>query len=195
MHLRERAADAIDRWRRHIGLLLVAILGSLIAGCMQSADNSPVQGTGTALCYVDYQKCINPIFDAAFQGQAPDGSFGTKTCSAGGCHSEASGSGGAFKIFPNASADPTGQQMQANYFSARAFANLDDPADSKLLLKPSASGRTAGVGHAGGNIFPTDTDACHVAIQTWISNRVDDENDPNACGFCVAPDLSTCGYH
>jgi hypothetical protein len=168
-------------------ILLVPLLAVLLASCMQQATPAPVQGTGSTLCYVDYQKCINPIFDATLQGQT-----GPVTCSAGGCHSQATGSGGAFKIYPNAQNDST--EMQANFYSARAFANLDDPMNSKLLLKPDATGRLFGVGHAGGNIFPTDSDACHVAIQTWISNRVDDQNAAS-CGICTAPDLSTCGYH
>jgi hypothetical protein len=159
--------------------------GLLLQGCNNVSDQ-PVQASGSSLCLSDYQRCVNPIFDAVIQGRT-----GPVTCSAGGCHSQATGSGGAFKIFPNAQAGST--QMLANFFSAESFADLNDPPNSRLLQKPTA-GRAASVGgHAGGDIFPSTSDACHVAIQNWISNRVDDPNAA-ACGTCVAPDISTCGY-
>ena len=192
-HLIEAIGTIIARSHASRWLLLPLIL---LAGCAQQADNGPVQGTGSTLCYVDFQRCVNPIFEATLQGQD-----GQVTCAGSGCHETdpntglPTGSGGDFHVYPHAESDTTGAQMQYNFTSALGEADLVDPSQSKLLLKPSASGRTAGVGHAGGNIFPTDSDACHVAIQTWISNRVADENDPNSCGFCVAPDLSTCGYH
>jgi hypothetical protein len=185
-------SNRVDQWCRRCWLLLLVVFAP---GCMQQANNAPVQGNGTTLCYVDFQKCVNPIFEATLQT-----SNGPVSCSGQGCHETdpstglPTGSGGDFHVYPDASTDPSGVKMQYNFTSARGEANLDDPAASKLLEKPDASGRMLGVGHAGGNVFPTDTDQCHVAIQTWISNRVSDENDPNSCGFCKAPDLSTCGH-
>jgi hypothetical protein len=167
-------------------LVLTLVLADMLAGCGPGVDNEPVQGTGTSLCYANFQTCVNPIFDAILQGQS-----GTVTCSAGGCHSIASGSGGSFKVYPNAA--PNSAEMQANYYSAQSFANLDDPPESLLLLKPDATGRAQGVGHAGGNIFPTDTDACHLAIQAWISARVSDPNS-SSCAACSVPPIYTCGY-
>ena len=83
--------------------------------------------------------------------------------------------------------------MMANYFSARSFANLDDPPGSRLLQKPTA-GRSAAIGgHAGGDVFPGTTDECHAVIQNWIATRVDNDNAA-VCGSCVPVDPSTCGY-
>jgi hypothetical protein len=191
MQLNGRNGNGIGH-RHWLWWLLLPLL--FTAGCAQQAGDSVVQGTGTTLCYVDFQRCVNPILEASLQGQT-----GVVSCAGSACHETdpntglPTGSGGDFHIYPNAESDSTGFQMQYNFTSARGEANLDNPSESKLLLKPSATGRSE-VGHAGGNIFPTNTDACHVAIQTWISTRVADENDPNSCGFCVAPDLSTCGY-
>ncbi len=170
-------------------LLAATMFGSfalLAAGCGNTVNPQPVEASGSTLCVVDYEVCVNPIFDAAINGRT-----GVATCSAGGCHSQASGSGGAFKINPGA---PTGSpEMMANYFSARSFANLDDPPGSRLLQKPTA-GRSAAIGgHAGGDIFPGTSDACHAVIQNWISTRVDDANAA-VCGSCVPVDTSTCGY-
>lgn len=192
-----RNSNGAGRWLRSLGLLIPMLA---LRGCAQQADNGPVQGTGTTLCYVDFQRCVNPILQATLNAQGSNGGITQVSCAGSACHETdpatglPTGSGGDFHIYPDAESDSTGKQMQYNFISARGEADLSNPSQSKLLLKPSASGR-AFVGHAGGNIFPTDSDACHVAIQTWISNRVADENDPNSCGFCVAPDLATCGYH
>ena len=166
-------------------LLLVLAAG----GCGQdvSPTAAPLQATGTTLCFADYQKCINPIFNNTIQGQN-----GAVSCTQGsGCHLAPNGSGGQFQIDPAAQNDTP--EMQNNFNTALKFVNLNDPPASLLLEKPTATGRTAGVGHSGGNIFPNDADACHVAIETWISNQVDDPNAAS-CGQCTAPSLASCGY-
>jgi hypothetical protein len=166
--------------------LLLLAAAVLLPACGNQITPQPVTASGSALCYADYQTCINPILDASINGRT-----GAATCSAGGCHSQASGSGGAFKIFPGA--QPDSAEMLANYFSAQSFANLDDPPSSRLLQKPTA-GRSAAIGgHAGGDIFPGADDACHAAMLQWIANRVD---DPAAavCGACSAPAIASCGY-
>ncbi|TDU32015.1 hypothetical protein DFR24_1403 [Panacagrimonas perspica] len=165
---------------------IVLAAGLLLGGCDNTVNPQPVEASGSTLCVVDYEVCVNPIFDAALNGRT-----GVATCSSGGCHSQASGSGGAFKIHPGATTGSA--EMMANYFSARSFANLDDPPGSRLLQKPTA-GRSAAIGgHAGGDIFPGTTDECHAVIQNWIATRVDDAN-ASVCGSCVPVDVSTCGY-
>lgn len=166
-------------------LVLTLPLLALVA-CGNEIQPQPVAASGSTLCLADYQRCVNPILDTAINGRT-----GTATCSAGGCHSQNTGSGGAFKIYPGATADSP--EIRANFFSARSFANLDDPPSSRLLQKPTA-GRSASVGgHAGGDIFPNTSDPCHAAIQQWIRTRVDSETAP-VCGSCVAVDLSRCGF-
>lgn len=153
----------------------------LLTGCNQ-VTTQEVQATGLTLCVSDFERCVSPIFDASINSRT-----GPVTCSAAGCHSQASGSGGAFKIFPNP--QPGSSQSLANFFSARAFANLDNPTTSRLLQKPDADS----VAHAGGDIFPNSSDACHAAIVSWISKRVDDENAAS-CGSCTVPAIASCGY-
>lgn len=159
---------------------------ALLAGCENQITPQPLSATGSTLCLADYQRCVNPVFDAVISGRT-----GPATCSAGGCHSQTNGSGGAFKVYPGAA--PDSAELRANFFSARAFANLDDPASSRLLQKPTA-GRSAAIGgHAGGDIFPGTSDVCYLAVRQWIANRVDSET-ASTCGSCVPPELSACGY-
>ncbi len=151
------------------------------AACNQVTPQ-PVQTGGSTLCVSDFERCVNPVFDASIKSRT-----GPVTCSAAGCHAQASGSGGAFKIFPNP--QPGSNESLANFFAARGFADLNNPSSSRLLQKPDADS----VPHAGGDIFPNSADACHVAILKWISNRVDNENAAS-CGSCTVPAISTCGY-
>ena len=51
--------------------------GLLLQGCNNVSDQ-PVQASGSSLCLSDYQRCVNPIFDAVIQGRT-----GPVTCSAG----------------------------------------------------------------------------------------------------------------
>jgi hypothetical protein len=158
----------------------------LLGACGNEVTPQPVAASGGSLCLADFTNCVDPIFDATLHAQT-----GTVTCSAGGCHAQSTGSGGAFKIYPDA--EPGSSEMMSNFITAESFADLNDPPDSLLLEKPTAGENNTIGGHAGGNIFPNASDPCHVAIQTWISNRV---SDPNAavCGACTAPVISTCGY-
>lgn len=162
--------------------MLVVLAASMGVGGCNQVTPEPVQSSGSTLCVSDFERCVTPVLDASINSRT-----GPATCSAAGCHSQASGSGGAFKIFPNP--QPGSSQSLANFFAARGFANLDNPSASRLLTKPDADS----VPHAGGDIFPSTADACRAAIATWISNRVDNENAAS-CGACQVPAISTCGY-
>lgn len=177
MRARRRTIPATALW---LGVAL------LVPACGNTVNPQPIDATGSTLCMVDFETCVNPILDAAIQGRT-----GPATCSAAGCHSQQSGSGGAFKIHPGAA--PGSPEIRANFFSARSFANLDDPPSSRLLQKPTA-GRSAAIGgHAGGDIFPGTSDACHAVIERWIATRVE-ADDASVCGSCAPVEVSTCGY-
>ncbi|MEJ2514327.1 MAG: hypothetical protein P8080_04640 [Gammaproteobacteria bacterium] len=165
-------------------LVLAAFTG--LAGCGGEAEPQPVAESGSTLCVADFASCVNPIFDEVINGRT-----GQATCASSGCHDVNAGSGGAFKIFPRA--EPDSPEMMANFFAAKAFANLDDPPQSKLLLEPLQGVFSITGTHTGGDIFPNEADPCYAALRAWISIRVDDSSAAS-CGFCLQPDLSACGY-
>ncbi|NGX15683.1 hypothetical protein [Wenzhouxiangella sp. XN24] len=165
---------------------LAMIAAVLLGGCGGEVDNTPVSATGGTLCVADYSNCVNPVMDAVINGRT-----GQTTCAASGCHDVGAGSGGAFKIFPQA--EPGSVEMMANFFSAKAFANLDNPAQSKLLLEPLQGVFSISGTHTGGDIFPDVEDPCYLAIRNWIAVRVEDE-EAASCGFCTPPPLAECGY-
>lgn len=165
---------------------LLLLAAALLGACGGEVENNPAAATGGTLCIQDFSDCINPIFDAVIQART-----GPTTCAASGCHDVGAGSGGAFKIFPGA--EPGSVEMMANFFSAKAFSNLDNPANSKLLLEPLQGVFSITGTHTGGDIFPSVDDPCYLAIRNWISVRVEDE-EATSCGFCALPPLPECGY-
>jgi hypothetical protein len=85
--------------------------------------------------------------------------------------------------------------MEGNFFAAKAFANLNAPANSSLLLKPLAN---SGVNHGGGDVILNTTDPVYQEIIHWISLPVQDPtpvdaNENPACatlfvgGACANP--------
>lgn len=165
--------------------LIAVCLLALVAACNE-VENVQQAQTAQSLCLADYEACVNPIFDGTLNG-----SVGQVTCSASGCHNQAAGSGGAFKIFANP--QPGSTEILANFFAAKSFANLDNPAQSKLLLEPLQGVSSISGTHTGGDIFPDTTDQCYQTIFSWISTRVDDRNS-SSCGVCVAAALASCGF-
>jgi len=122
---------------------------------VENKENTGVQ----TLSYSTFTGSVNAVFDATIGG---------KTCSASGCHNISGGSGGSFKIYSNAS---TTSELTANFISAKSFANLVDPSQSKLLLEP-LTGIFSSVGsHAGGDIF-TNGDANYTILFNWINSPV-----------------------
>lgn len=129
-----------------------------ITGCkdVQNQENTGVQTLSQSV----FESQVNPIFDA---------DIGGKTCASSGCHATPGGSGGSFIIFPNAAGDPF--KLAGNFNAAKGFANLVDPAQSKLLLEP-LTGIFSSVGsHAGGDIF-TQGDPNYTIIYNWINNPI-----------------------
>jgi hypothetical protein len=166
--------------------IVIMLISLALAACGDDVELEPVAASGSTLCVADFEQCVNPIFDAVITGRS-----GQATCSGSGCHDVGAGSGGAFKIFPDAK--PGSPEIMANFFAAKGFANLDTPSQSKLLLEPLQGVFSISGTHTGGDIFPDTADACYQAIENWASVRVDDDAGAS-CGFCTPVDLSDCGY-
>jgi hypothetical protein len=123
--------------------------------------------TTPTLDCVTFQTSVNPIFDRNLSGT---------TCSASGCHAIGAASGGAFNLYPNAL--PNSPEMQANFLAAKAFSNLANPVQSRLLLEPLAGAQNTVGSHGGGDIFASTSDSNYQTIYGWIANQVP---APNQC--------------
>lgn len=178
---------------------LVALCGLGATGCGGGTpiDNPPDirnEGTtgGRALSFAYFQRCINPIFLA----QLPIiGTNTFNTCAGSGCHDDANGTGGAFRVLPGAAvidlANPANtpdviraSDMYKNFFSAQGEVTFNAIPLSRLITKPLVRG----VLHGGGLIFANEQDANARLLLYWMTNPVpagQDEfsSDPGA-GAC-----------
>jgi hypothetical protein len=171
------------RGARHLANCAAAAL--LLAGCGGGGplDNPPLvdnpAGTSSQkLSFAYYQRCINPIFLAELRTTI-NGVVSTNTCAGAGCHANATGTGGAFRIIPEAAAVtlPTppftpdaalvrATDMYKNFYSAQGEVVLSAPAQSRLLAKP----QLLNVLHGGGLIFENASDPNLKRIQFWITH-------------------------
>lgn len=170
----------------------VAALAAGLAACGGSGSNpldnpplveNPGSTTGQSLSFVYFQKCINPIFLAQLQIDQ-GGVVSTNTCASSGCHDNATGTGGAFRVVPAAAEvdvdDPANTpeairatDMYKNYYSARGSVLVGTPLQSRLLTKPLVMQ----VLHGGGLIFESTQDPNARLIQYWITHPVGQGQD------------------
>jgi hypothetical protein len=137
--------------------------------------SNPAVVGGRALSFAYYQKCINPIFLAQLQVQIGS-TTSSNSCAGAGCHDSTTGTGGAFRVLPNAQqidlSDPANtpavirnSDMYKNFYSAQAAVVIGSTAQSRLLNKPLVRG----VLHGGGLIFANEDDPNARLIRYWIS--------------------------
>ena len=138
--------------------------------------NNPQSASGQHLSFAYFEKCINPIFIAQLQIQV-GGTTSTNTCAGSGCHDTVTGTGGAFRVVPNAqpvdvldlanTPDVIRQtDMYRNFYSAQGEVVLGSTTQSRLLAKPLL----LNVLHGGGRIFADETDPHALLIKYWISH-------------------------
>jgi hypothetical protein len=183
--LRQTAAAAA---RAAQAAALVAALAAL-AACGGGGDNpfgnpplvdNPAGDAGGRLSFAYFQRCVNPLLLA--QLQAAGG--GTASCASAGCHDNASGTGGAFRITDAAAeVDLThpantpdvvrASEIYRNYYSALGETLPGAPAQSRLLNKPLVRG----VLHGGGLIFASEDDPAARLIRYWISRPMPQGQD------------------
>jgi hypothetical protein len=187
------------------GLVLV------LAGCggdENPLDNPPTvlnpPGTGgQKLSFIYFQKCVQPIFLAQLQINQ-NGVISTNTCAAAGCHDNATGTGGAFRLLGNAQpvdlSNPANTpdairatDMYKNFYSAQGEVVFGAPLSSRLLTKPL----TLNVLHGGGLIFLSESDPNVMLIRYWIGRPMpqgqDEFSSAAASMFTPAdPNVGTC---
>jgi len=150
-----------------------------------TVQNPPVQG-GQKLSFVYFQKCIEPIFVTPIPSPTSPvgGGAATNTCAGAGCHDDATGAGGAFRIVPSAQivdlANPANTpdairatDMYKNFYSAQGEVVIGSTTQSRLLAKPLLMN----VLHGGGLVFANDTDPNVKLMQYWITHPMPNGQD------------------
>jgi hypothetical protein len=152
-------------------------------------------GSGQSLSFVYFQKCVNPVLVA--QLSLPAG--GTGSCASSGCHDNANGTGGAFRMqagaaFVNDLSDSAAvrlTEMYRNFYSAQGSTVIGAAASSRLVTKPLVQG----VLHGGGVIFDNTNDPNLRLLQYWISRPMPAGQDEfsNAAAAMFTPADPTTG--
>ena len=148
--------------------------GSNPFGNPESVENPAAIG-GQKLSFAYFERCVYPVFQAQLpihQGNVSS----INTCAGSGCHDNTNGTGGAFRVIPDAAVidvtDPANTpdliratDMYKNFYSAQGAVVLGAPTESRLLLKPLVQG----VLHGGGIVFDSVDDPNAKLIAFWIS--------------------------
>ncbi len=160
-----------------------AVLG--LASCGGGNDNpldnpntlsNPTLTGNQRLRFSYFQTCVFPVFVKPLPVQI-GGATTINTCAASGCHDNANGTGGAFRVIPNAQpidlANPANtadiiraSDMYKNFYSAQGEVVFGSALTSRLLAKPMVNG----VLHGGGLVFENAADPDARLIQYWINN-------------------------
>ena len=181
-----------------------AVLG--LASCGGGNDNpldnpntlsNPTLSGNQRLRFAYFQNCVFPVFLKPLPIRFANGTTTINTCAASGCHDNANGTGGAFRVIPNAQPiDPSNpantadiiraSDMYKNFYSAQGEVVFGSPLTSRILAKPMVNG----VLHGGGLVFETAQDPDARLIQYWINNPSpsgsDEFSDPTF-GFTPGP--------
>jgi len=190
----------------------LAAAGALVAcggGGNNPFDNpalvdNPLSAAGRKLSFAYFQRCINPIFLTQLT-VVQNGVRSQNTCAASGCHDDASGTGGALRVRPAATAinlaDATqtpalirDSEMYRNFYSAQGETVPGQPLASRLLTKPLL----LNVLHGGGLIFETQQDELVKRIAYWINRPMpagQDEFSSASASMFTPADVATGACH
>lgn len=165
--------------RRRTQLAAAAALLALLGGCgggspldnPQNVSNPPGV-TGQKLSFVYFQRCVNPVLNLPLRVNI-GGVITTNTCAAAGCHDNASGTGGALRLFGTAPAVDLSlapaavraSDMYKNYYSSLGESVVGSPDQSRLINKPLVRG----VLHGGGLIFESPDDPAAKLLRYWVN--------------------------
>jgi hypothetical protein len=179
---------------RRLSLKLAAAIAAVagLTHCGGGGDNplgnppqiaNPAETSGQKLSFVYFQRCIAPIFVTPLQINV-NGAVSTNTCASSGCHDNASGTGGAFRVVGSAAAVDLANaantpdvvrasDIYKNFVSSQGSTVIGSPAQSRLLNKPLVQG----VLHGGGLIFLNDQDPNVRLLRYWISRPMPEGQD------------------
>jgi hypothetical protein len=173
--------------QRHAVPRLALAAAAVLTGCgggspldNPSTVNNPPGIGGQKLSYAYFQRCVNPVLNTPRQVNI-NGTISTQTCAAGGCHDNATGTGGALRLLgtapaasaPFVPATVRATDMYKNYYSSLGESVVGAPDQSRILNKPLIRG----VLHGGGLIFANTDDAGAKRIQYWISRPMPQGQD------------------
>jgi hypothetical protein len=140
-----------------------------------SLSNPPLTGN-QRIAFAYFQRCVFPVFLAQLPIRL-NGQTTINTCAASGCHDNANGTGGAFRVIGNAQpidlTNPANtadiikaSDMYKNFYSAQGEVVFGSPLASRILAKPMVNG----VLHGGGLVFESAQDPNARLLQYWINN-------------------------
>lgn len=157
-----------------VAVTAAALLTACGGGALDNPPDvaNPPGAQGQKLSYVYFQRCVNPVLNAPLR-VVINGVATTNTCASGGCHDNATGTGGALRLFGQAQAvNPLlgeaamrASDMYKNYYSSLGESVVGSPDQSRLMNKPLVRN----VLHGGGLVFDSVTMAEAKIIRYWIS--------------------------
>ena len=179
---------------------LLALLGGCGGGSpLDNPSNiaNPPGTSGQKLSYAYFQRCVNPVLNLPLTVRI-NGVATTNTCAAAGCHDNASGTGGALRLFGKAPAvdlslapaEVRASDMYKNYYSSLGETVVGSADQSRLVNKPLVRG----VLHGGGLIFDSPDDPAAKLVRYWISRPMpagQDEFSVAANTMFTPPDPAT----
>jgi hypothetical protein len=184
--------------------LLIAAAAGLVAACGGGGalDNpnpiaNPPGTAGQKLSFAYFQRCINPVLNTPLPVNI-GGVITNNTCAAAGCHDNASGTGGALRLFGTAPAVDLSlapdavraSDMYKNFYSSLGESVVGSPEQSRILNKPLVRG----VLHGGGLIFTNPDEPAAKLIRYWINRPMpagQDEFSPAANTMFTPADPAT----
>lgn len=187
-----------------VATALLAALAATLSACggggpLDNPDTvtNPPGATGQKLSFAYFQRCINPILNTPLPVRI-GGTTTLNTCAAAGCHDNASGTGGALRLFGSAPAVDLSlapaairaSDMYKNFYSSLGESVVGSADASRMLNKPLVRG----VLHGGGLIFENPDDPAAKLIRYWINRPMpagQDEFSPAAATMFSPADPAT----
>jgi predicted small lipoprotein YifL len=185
-------------------LAALATLATALVACggdspFENPDTvrNPPGATGQKLSFAFFQRCINPLLNTPLPVRI-GGVTTLNTCAAAGCHDNASGTGGALRLFGSAPAVDLSlapdtiraSDMYKNFYSSLGESVVGSADASRMLNKPLVRG----VLHGGGLIFDDPNTPEARLIRYWINRPMpagQDEFSPAAATMFTPADPAT----